>query len=65
VVERVGDRGAADRLADLHMLVMYGGRERTRREHADLLDAAGLRLRRVVPTGSWVSLIEASPRVAR
>lgn len=68
VVERVLPpvaRAAADRLADLHMLVMYGGRERTRREYADLLDAAGLRLRRVTPTGSWVSLIEASPRVAR
>ncbi|MCY1058895.1 methyltransferase [Nannocystis sp. SCPEA4] len=68
VVERVLPpvaRASADRLADLHMLVMYGGRERTRREYADLLDAADLRLRRVVPTGSWVSILEAAPRVAR
>ncbi|WAS90829.1 methyltransferase [Nannocystis punicea] len=68
VVERVlpaGGRASADRLADLHMLVMYGGRERTRREYAELFGAAGLRLRRVTPTTSWVSLLEAAPRVAR
>lgn len=68
VIERVlppAAQASADRLADLHMLVMYGGRERTRREYADLLAAAGLRLRRVVPTASWVALVEAAPRVAR
>ncbi|MFY0533737.1 methyltransferase [Nannocystis pusilla] len=68
VVERVlpaGGRGSADRLADLHMLVMYGGRERTRREYADLFASAGLRLRRVAPTAAWVSILEAAPRVAR
>lgn len=52
---------SADRLADVHMLVMHGGRERTRREFAALFAAAGLRLRRVVPTRAWVSLLVATP----
>jgi SAM-dependent methyltransferase len=63
VAERVlpGDgRASSGHLADLHMLVMFGGRERTRREFVALFDAAGLRLRRVHPTASWVSVLEAT-----
>ena len=59
---RAGDHPAAIRM-DLHMLTLLHGRERTADEHTDLLGAAGLRLVRIVPTGSpmGVSVIEAVP----
>ncbi|MGH9543762.1 MAG: methyltransferase [Terriglobales bacterium] len=44
---------------DLNMLVMNGGRERTIAEFRALLDAAGCRLTRVVPTMAPQSVIEA------
>ncbi len=62
VAERVvppGGRASASHFADLHMLVMFGGRERTRSEFAGLFESAGLRLRRVLSTTSWVSVLEA------
>lgn len=43
------------------MLLFVGGRERTQAQLAGLLDRAGLRLTRVVPTISPVSLVEAVP----
>ncbi len=46
-------------LADLNMLVRTGGRERTRAEFHRLLDAAGLRFTRVLPTTTQLSVIEA------
>jgi len=47
---------------DLHMmLTTHGGRERTEREYRSLLERAGFRLARVVPTRSIWSLIEAVP----
>jgi 2-polyprenyl-3-methyl-5-hydroxy-6-metoxy-1,4-benzoquinol methylase len=48
-------------LSDLNMLVVTGGRERTEAEYAALLDAAGLRLARVVDTGTPVAILEARP----
>jgi hypothetical protein len=38
---------------------MTGGRERSEPEYADLLSRAGLRLARVVPTGSEPVVLEA------
>ena len=38
-----------------------GGRERTADEYGELLAGAGLRLERVVPTASPVSIVEAVP----
>ncbi len=47
------------KLLDLEMLVMTsGGRERTEPEFASLFERAGLRLARVVPTESMVSVVE-------
>jgi hypothetical protein len=51
--------------SDLNMLVGPGGQERTREEYEALLRAAGLRLTRVVPTRSEVSVIEAVPTTGR
>ena len=51
----------ADVLLDLRMLVgTSGGRERTAPEFEHVLGAAGLRLRRIVPTRTSSSLVEAS-----
>jgi hypothetical protein len=43
------------------MLVGPGGQERTEQEYAQLLEKAGFRLARVVPTESAASVIEAMP----
>jgi hypothetical protein len=47
------------KVIDLEMLVMPGGKERTADEFASLFAAAGLRLSRIVPTASPLSVIEA------
>ncbi|MCV7384276.1 methyltransferase [Mycolicibacter longobardus] len=48
-------------LLDLEMLVAGGGKERTRREYAELLSQAGFELQRVVPTTSPLAIVEARP----
>jgi hypothetical protein len=46
---------------DLNMMVMTGGKERTEKEFAQLLSAAGFKLRRVIPTRVPTSIVEAEP----
>jgi SAM-dependent methyltransferase len=46
------------KLLDVTMLVIPGGQERTAEEYGDLFGKAGLRLVRIVPTATEVSLIE-------
>jgi O-methyltransferase domain/Dimerisation domain len=46
------------KFSDLNMLVMPGGRERTREEFAALFSAAGLQVTGVVPTGAGVCVVE-------
>ena len=58
-----GDATAFNKLLDLLMLVWTsGGRERTEFEHAALLGSAGLRIRRVIPTATPLTIIEAVRR---
>jgi len=63
IVEQVipaGNDPFPGKLLDLNMLVMTeGGRERTPEEYAQLLQSAGLRLNRIVPTASPMSVVEA------
>jgi hypothetical protein len=47
-------------LADLNMLVLLPGRERTAGQYAELLAAAGLRLDRSIETTSAIAIMEAS-----
>jgi hypothetical protein len=64
IVETVlphGDTPHQGKVQDMVMLVVPGGQERTEAEYASLLDKAGFRLRRVVPTESVVSVVEAVP----
>ena len=53
------------KLLDLNMLVMNGGRERTKAEFCALLEAADYRITRIVPTMAPQSVIEAVPKVCR
>jgi hypothetical protein len=46
---------------DLNMMVMTGGKERTEKEFARLLGAAGFKLLRVIPTRVPTSIVEAEP----
>jgi len=46
---------------DLNMLVMTGGKERTRQEFAALFDAARFKLLQVIPTDQPTSIIEGQP----
>jgi hypothetical protein len=57
-----GDDRSFSTLLDLNMLVMNGGRERTRAEFQELFEAAGLRLTRVIPTLSPLSVVEGALR---
>ena len=50
------------KLLDLNMMVMTGGRERTKAEFCALLDAADYRLTRIIPTMAPQSIIEAAPK---
>jgi hypothetical protein len=47
------------KLLDINMLVVPGGKERTREEFRELFARAGLRLARVVPTACPLSILEA------
>jgi hypothetical protein len=50
------------KLLDLNMLVMNGGRERTKAEFCALLKAADYKLTRIIPTMAPQSVIEAMPK---
>jgi len=56
-----GDEPHPGKWLDVIMLAVPGGRERTRAEYETLLAAAGLKLQRIVPTRSPVSVLEAVP----
>jgi hypothetical protein len=62
IVEMVlpgGNEPHPGKMLDLMMLLGPGGQERTEQEYRTLLDKAKLRLTRVVPTASPVSVVEA------
>jgi hypothetical protein len=64
VIERVvpsGNEPSAAKVADINMLVITGGLERTEAEYRTLLSAAGFRLTRVIPTRSPSSIVEGIP----
>lgn len=55
-----GDEPHFSKFIDLNMLVMTGGKERTEKEFAELLSAAGFKLLRVIPTELPTSIVEAA-----
>jgi hypothetical protein len=61
IVEMVvpeGNEPHPSKALDITMLVMEGGKERTKGEYGNLLEASGFRLTRVIPTKSPYSVIE-------
>lgn len=64
LIERVipaGSEPSPHKLADLQMLVMSGGRERTPAEYQELLAAAGFKLAKIHATAAPQSIVEAIP----
>jgi hypothetical protein len=55
-----GDTPHPGKMLDMTMLTVPGGEERTAAQYGVLLDKAGFRLTRVVPTASLVSIVEAA-----
>ena len=49
------------KLPDIAMMVMPGGQERTEEEYGALLNRAGFRLTRVIPTATPVNIVEGIP----
>jgi hypothetical protein len=57
-----GNHPFPGKMIDLEMLMMTpGGRERSEAEYDKLLEEAGFKLTRVVPTISPISILEAAP----
>ena len=56
-----GNAPSFSKWLDLEMLVCFGGWERTEAEYRELLEQAGFRLTRIVPTRTASSIIEAVP----
>jgi hypothetical protein len=61
MVVPTGNTPAYAKLLDLLMLAYAGGRERSEAEYRDLLMSAGFSVKRIVPTASAISIIEARP----
>ena len=57
-----GDVPHPGKMLDMVMLTVPGGEERTASQYSDLLDRAGFQMTRIVPTASFVSIVEAIPR---
>ncbi len=53
-----GNEPSPSKALDILMLVMEGGKERTKEEYRRLLEASGFKLTRIVPTKSPYSVIE-------
>lgn len=64
IVDRVipgPNKGPALKVGDITMMVLTGGLERTESEFRDLLQSAGFRLNRIIPTKTQFSILEAMP----
>jgi hypothetical protein len=56
-----GNAPSAGKFADIVMMLMTGGKERTVEEYRHLLGQAGFRLNQVISTSSDLNIIEALP----
>ncbi len=57
-----GNEPDLSKFFDLAMMVLPGGMERTENEYRLLFEAGGFTLRRIVPTATWISVLEGEPR---
>lgn len=58
-VLEAGNKQQFGKMMDIAMMALTGGRERTRKEFAELFRRAGLRLRRIVSAGPVLRILEA------
>ena len=61
IVESIIPRGntfSISKLLDIEMLLMGGGKERTREEFKGLLENAGFEMSRIFPTQADISIME-------
>jgi hypothetical protein len=56
-----GNEPFSYKFLDLVMLTALGGKERSREQYENLLNQAGFRVARVIPTASEISILEAEP----
>lgn len=56
-----GNEPSISKFFDLAMMVLPGGMERTEHEYRQLYEAADFQVTRIVPTRTWVSVIEGEP----
>lgn len=56
-----GNEPSLSKFFDLAMMVLPGGMERTEAEYRALFQASGFKLRRIVPTTTWISVLEGEP----
>jgi hypothetical protein len=61
IVLTAGNEPHPGKMLDMVMLLQTGGEERSEDEYRALLDKAGFRLARVIPTNSVASIVEAVP----
>lgn len=64
VIERLitpDNEPSESKALDIVMLVLTGGKERTAEQYAELLTSAGFSLRRIIPAGFGISVMEATP----
>jgi hypothetical protein len=61
LTEKIGPEALDDLLADLDMLANPGGQERTDAEYRALLQRAGFKLERIIPTPSPFKILESVP----
>jgi O-methyltransferase domain len=65
VLGRADNRFAQGKLADIQMLLVLSGRERTEPEFRELLESEDFTIQRIIPTSAPESIIEAVPRGVR
>lgn len=56
-----GDTPHVAKVVDINMMMLTGGEERTGKQYGRLLEQAGFRLARIIPTESECSIVEAEP----
>ena len=56
-----GDMPHVAKVVDINMMMLMGGEERTGKQYGRLLEKAGFRMTRIIPTGCECSIVEAVP----
>ena len=58
IIPEAGPAALLGSLLDIHMLVVHGGRERTKQEFGNVLRASGYKVQRVIATPTPISIVD-------